>query len=134
VNQSKIMKKYLWIFCLLVSATTFAQNTHRLGDTHAPEKRAAQTVDQIVERVQFINDNQRDSLLIIFKYYYDDLITYRKSKRDNLIPVLVKLRDEQVTKLLSENQYKEYFKFMEEVRIEEQRKNAKTQKYGHKSM
>lgn len=129
------MKKlYLLAAILVLSFSSFAQRSHKLEDTRAPERKALETVDQLVEKIQLMSDNQKDSLFTVMKFYFEDLFTYRKSKRENLIDGIVKLRDEQVSKILRPSQYKEYYQFMEEARIAEQRRNAKKQKYGNKSM
>ena len=128
------MKSYLLIAMIIFGFSSFAQHSHHLDDTHAPEKRASHTVAQIVDKVQLVSEQQRDSLFTVFKYYYDDVITYRNAKREKMIVVITKLRDEQVAKILSPSQYTEYSKYMEEVRIAEMRRNLPKQKYGHKSM
>ncbi|MBY0425298.1 MAG: hypothetical protein K2Q22_06655 [Cytophagales bacterium] len=110
---------------LIIQLSTLAQQ-QKMEDTHVPETRAKNTVTNLRERISYLSDSKSDSLFTIFKYYFEDYVTYKNSHNDKMLKKILNIRDQQVKQVLNKDQYLEYEKFMEEVRLKSLQKNHAT--------
>jgi len=69
------------------------------GKTLTPEQSAKQEISKL-EKIVSLRSSQRDSLLKIFQYYYDDLVFYEGKTTPRLLESLAKGRDQKVCKIL----------------------------------
>jgi hypothetical protein len=111
-------KTVLTISSFLLILASQAQQSEQ---THTTEQRALQTVNHLSEKVSLLTQSKKDTLVLIFKDYFDDIKIYRAQQNEKMIKAIEQTRDERVQNLLANpTQYAEYQKYMAEMKAQRQ--------------
>jgi hypothetical protein len=111
---------YLTSFLLFFSIVSYAQDN---------EQNAKEVVIQLSERI-LIPAEKKDSLINVFKSYFDDVKIYR-GKGAKMMHALDIARDREVGRILqNESQFKEYQEFIHHMALQALR-NKKSKQFGH---
>ncbi|MFI5222266.1 MAG: hypothetical protein ACHQK8_08075 [Bacteroidia bacterium] len=93
----------------------------RPAEQQNPAVRAEATVQKLDDKIKF-DKREKDSMLVIFKNFYDEVELYRSEGNKEVLKVLAQKRDQKVKELLSEKKYEMYVATMEEIRAQRQKR------------
>jgi hypothetical protein len=104
---------------LVTSLAVKAQNWGG-GQQMSTEERARTFVQRMGEKVPFPK-SKTDSLVTVFKSFYEDMQTYRTEGNKEVIQALSQKRDNNVKGVLAnDEQYAAYVKYMEDMKAQRQ--------------
>jgi len=88
-------------------------HTPGMGKTLSSQQHAHQDLQMMTKKID-LGMAQKDSILKIFQYYYDDLVFYDGKTTPRLLESLAKGRDQKVCKVLDEKQCDQYMRWQQQ--------------------
>jgi hypothetical protein len=127
------IKGYI-VFVVLLLSTLFSNSQNRDGmQEQSSEQRAQNFVKRLKDRIPLSSD-KKDSLIIAFKSFYDELQTYQSVGNLEIVKVLSQKRDANVKHILADDEkYTVYQKYMEDIRLEREKRQQEHRDGGHHS-
>lgn len=123
MKRSHMKQLLVWIvICMAGSGSAFAQQDWNNGERPSNEQRATNLITRLSVRIPF-SGAVKDSLITVYKAFYDELDMYRSEGNMEVVKVLAGKRDEKIKQLLvTQENYDKYQQFLEDMK-ERQRKS-----------
>ncbi|MEI6508090.1 MAG: hypothetical protein WCO54_06360 [Bacteroidota bacterium] len=127
------LSRVLLMVVLFVSVRLCAQDWNG-GEQLTSDERAEKFIQKMNESVPF-KKAKKDSVILVFKTFYDELQLYNTAQNKEVIKVLTQKRDNNVKQILANDElYSKYIQYMEDLRLKRQKEMEQYRNNGQQNM